>query len=53
MEDKRKSNDVRFKLWVVEVGKKKSIAGAAREFKVDRKRVRVNKRPFQLKAHLV
>ncbi len=38
--EKHRSYDVRFKLKAVEVAKKKSIAAAAREFRVDRKRIR-------------
>ncbi len=38
--EKHRSYDVRFKLKAVEVAKKKSIAAAAREFGVDRKRIR-------------
>ncbi len=38
--EKHRSYDVRFKLKAVEVAKKKSIAAAASEFGVDRKRIR-------------
>ena len=40
LELKRKSYDVKFKLKAVEVARKKTISAAAREFKVDRKRIR-------------
>ena len=39
--EKRKSYDVKFKLQIVDVAKMKSIARAARKFKIDsKKRVR-------------
>ncbi len=38
--EKHKAYDVKFKLKAVEVARKKNISAAAREFKVDRKRVR-------------
>ena len=39
-EEKHKAYDVKFKLKAVEVARRKNISTAAREFKVDRKRVR-------------
>ena len=38
--EKHKAYDMKFKLKAVEVAKKKNISAAAREFKVDRKRIR-------------
>ena len=37
--EKHKAYDIKVKLKAVDVAKKKSIAAAAREFRVDRKRV--------------